>query len=212
MRWKSARYFLRKYRRQWILNIAVFIIGIASTVAGYRNNSVSVTVLGALATLGSLISSTLPSLTISSDLEAQTLMMTEFSMTTQSPASPHWNDSPFLESTPPVPSLILSPDPSEGSLTEDSDFGVPDTYYNEEWRASQEYIPLRLSSPYVDSVNLKANHSGSPLDSLIWGEDEDLIDFATVLSEGTPAILHSLEPEFNLVEDYDLLDASYFVA
>ncbi|KAJ3792741.1 hypothetical protein GGU11DRAFT_812364 [Lentinula aff. detonsa] len=47
---------LYRPRSRWVLNLLIFVLGIGSTIAGYKNNTIPVTVVGSIATLGSFIS------------------------------------------------------------------------------------------------------------------------------------------------------------
>ncbi|KAJ3979917.1 hypothetical protein F5890DRAFT_816690 [Lentinula detonsa] len=47
---------LYRPRSRWVLNLLISVLGIGSTIAGYKNNTIPVTVVGAIAILGSFIS------------------------------------------------------------------------------------------------------------------------------------------------------------
>lgn len=57
-RWLCIRHMHFSFKRsspRWLLNLVIFALGIASTIAGYKSNTVPVTVIGAIAALGSLM-------------------------------------------------------------------------------------------------------------------------------------------------------------
>ncbi|KAE9399912.1 hypothetical protein BT96DRAFT_1019221 [Gymnopus androsaceus JB14] len=77
--WNPMRYRIRPHesfqsQKQRLVNILVFAAGIGSTIAGYKNNSVPVTVLGVVGAVGSLISSGFSEFkSAPEDVEAQTV-------------------------------------------------------------------------------------------------------------------------------------------
>ncbi|KAH7881569.1 uncharacterized protein C8R40DRAFT_1164980 [Lentinula edodes] len=215
-RWLSIRHMHFSFKGsspRWLLNLVIFALGIASTIAGYKNNTVPVTVIGAIAALGSLISSSVTPLSkmrghsIELDLETQDLMLDDFSPSTYHNlwTLHHYSDSPSgLDATLAPSSTLVEPRLSVSSLDHPlpddlpytinptlPDYRSPSSAKDSDSDSDSLYSPTELDT--VPSLRLPFPYTDSSATSTVWEPfslTDDLIDFESVLRAGKPSLLH----------------------
>ncbi|KAJ3863352.1 hypothetical protein EV359DRAFT_82452 [Lentinula novae-zelandiae] len=213
-RWLSMKHMHFRFKGsspRWLLNLVIFALGIDSTIAGYKNNTVSVTVIGAIAALGSLISSSVTPLSkmrghsIELDPETQDLMLDDIPSSTYHNlwTLRHYSDSPSgMHAALPPSSTLVEPRLSISSLDHPLPDDLPYTinptlpgYWSPSSASDSDsdslYSPTELDTG--PSLRLPFPYTDSSATSTVWEPfslTDDLIDFESVLRDGKLSLLH----------------------